>query len=283
MLYICGTPIGNLEDITLRQLNTLKAVDIIAAEDTRHSLKLLNYYNIKCPLISYHHHNKKARSKYLIDQLDQGKKIALITDGGMPAVSDPGWDMVLLCKEMGIQITTVPGPTALISGLVLSGFDTTSFAFEGFLDKKNKRQMNRLVLEERTIILYEAPHKLVKTLLFLQSILGGHRPMATARELTKKFEEISHFTISEAIQYYEKNRPQGEFVLIIQGKEHEERQWDISIKDHVEIYLKKGHTKMEAIKMVAKERGVGKREVYIADVLQKHEYKTQDFCRKTRK
>lgn len=270
-LYLCATPIGNLEDITIRVLNTLKEVDLIAAEDTRHSIKLLNHYEIKTPMTSYHEFNKIDKAKYLVEQLGQGVNIALITDAGTPGISDPGEELVKQAYNANIEVTSLPGPAACITALTLSGLSTRRFAFEAFLpsDKKEKRMiLSELQTETRTIVLYEAPHRLVKTLEELQEALGD-RKITVCRELTKKYETAFCTTIMGAITYYQETPPKGECVLVIEGVSHEQinqeiiDKWvEISIIDHMEIYLEKGIPKKEAMKMVAVDRGVTKREIY---------------------
>lgn len=270
-LYLCATPIGNLEDITFRVIRTLKEVDLIAAEDTRHSIKLLNHYEIKTPMTSYHEFNKKEKGPKLIEQLLQGVSIALITDAGTPGISDPGEDLVKLSIEAGIEVTSIPGPVACITALTLSGLSTRRFAFEAFLpsDKKDKQQvLKELQNETRTIILYEAPHRLLKTLKALSDVLGD-RKITIVKELTKKFENASTFTILEALKYYSEEEPKGEFVLVIEGKPREEmikeeqEQWSsMSLKEHMNLYLKQGMNKKEAMKAVSLDRGVSKRDIY---------------------
>jgi len=267
ILYICGTPIGNLEDITLRQLRIFKEVDLIAAEDTRHTIKLLNYYEIKCPLTSYHEFNKKDKGNEIIKKLLAGKNIALVTDAGMPAISDPGEDIIKLCYDNNILVTTVPGPTAIISALVLSGISSRHYVFEGFLSQNKKdlkESLKRIGEEKRTIVLYESPHRLIKTLEVLKQVLNEDRKLSVIRELTKKHEEVLIFTIEEAILYYKDANPRGEFVLVIEGKQSTSSyEWEnLSIESHVNSYIKLGNTKKEAIKLVAKERNIGKRYVY---------------------
>lgn len=257
MLYICGTPIGNLEDITLRQLRILKEADLIAAEDTRRSLKLLNYYDITKPLVSYHHHNRKSKGDYLLDKLREGLIIALITDGGMPLISDPGAELVSLCRQNNIPVTTVPGPTAFVSAFILSGFNTEAFSFFGF---KSHKELKLLANEEKTMILYEAPHRLTKTLKVLKEILGN-RKIAIVREITKIYEESLFFTLEEGIEYYKSRVPKGEFVIVIEGQKRI-LEWDISVTEHVNMYLQKGFSEKEAIKLTAKDRNLPKREVY---------------------
>lgn len=270
-LYLCATPIGNLEDITLRVLRTLKEVDLIAAEDTRNSIKLLNHFDIKTPMTSYHEYNKIDKAYVLIEKLREGKNIALITDAGTPGISDPGEELAAMCYEAGIEVTSLPGPAACVTALTLSGLPTRRFAFEAFLpmDKKERKTvLNELADETRTIILYEAPHKLVRTLEDLKEALGNRR-MTLCRELTKKHETAFHTTTEELLRFYEKEKPLGECVLVIEGKSRKEIEqesraaWEeISIEEHMEIYEKQGIARKEAMKMVAKDRGVTKREIY---------------------
>lgn len=270
-LYLVATPIGNLEDITMRALRVLNEVDIIAAEDTRQTLKLLNHFEIKKTLVSYHEHNKVEKGNNLVQQLLNGKNIALVTDAGCPGISDPGEDLVKLAVEHRINITMVPGPAALITGLVLSGLSTSRFVFEGFL-AVSKRQRNERLLnlkeETRTVIFYEAPHKLIHTLRDIYKVLGNRR-ISLARELTKKFEEIVRCTIEEAIEKYQNESPRGEFVLIIEGADeraitdNHRKSWEeISLNEHLELYIEQGLDKKEAIKKVAEDRGLSKRDVY---------------------
>ena len=270
-LYLCATPIGNLEDITLRVLRTLKEVDLIAAEDTRNSIKLLNHFDIKTPMTSYHEYNKIDKAYVLIEKMQQGQNIALITDAGTPGISDPGEELAAMCVETGIEVTSLPGPSACITALTLSGLPTRRFAFEAFLpaDKKERKEiLEELAGETRTIILYEAPHRLVRTLEELRGTLGNRR-MTLCRELTKKHETAFRTTIEDLLIYYEKEKPLGECVLVIEGRsrseiEQEARQsWEeISIEEHMEIYEKQGIQRKEAMKLVAKDRGVTKREIY---------------------
>jgi len=272
-LYLVATPIGNLEDITLRAVRVLREADIVAAEDTRQTLKLLNHLNIKKPLVSYYEHNKGVKGGYLIDLLLSGKNVALVSDAGTPGISDPGEDMVRLCVENGINVTMIPGPAALISGLVLSGLPAGRFVFEGFLPVNKRARMERLnslKKETRTIIFYEAPHKMVYTLNDIYSVLGNRR-IALARELTKKFEEITRCTVKEAIEKYGATPPKGEFVLVLEGadesglEDEKRKEWDsLSIKEHYSIYESQGMNKKEAMKKVAEDRGITKREVYKA-------------------
>lgn len=270
-LYICGTPIGNLEDITLRALNTLKEIDLIVAEDTRHTLKLLNFYNIKKKITSYHEHNKKTKGIKLIELLKTGTNIALVSDAGMPCISDPGYELVDLCYKNNISVTSVPGATAVITGLVLSGIETRKFVFEGFLssNKKNRQEdIERLKKEIRTIVIYESPHSLKGTLEDLYNKIGD-RKISIVREMTKKYEEVNITTLKESIKYYETVEPRGEYVLVIEGIDKEElkkeeiSKWDTwTIKEHYNMYLSEGIERKEAMKLVAKDRNLSKREIY---------------------
>lgn len=267
ILYLCGTPIGNLEDITLRALRVLGEVDYIAAEDTRHTLKLLNHFEISKPLISYHEHNKREKGPEIIAMVEQGLKVALVSDAGMPGISDPGADLIILAQNAKIPYTIIPGPSASISALVLSGLPTERFVFEGFLSREKKerqQQISDLKQEERTIILYEAPHRIITTLRDLQIGLGNRR-LSIVRELTKVYEEILATTMDEAVIYYEERTPKGEFVLIIEGVQRTDKQnsfSDISIEEHLREYLQAGMDKKEAVKQVAKDRNIPKNEVY---------------------
>lgn len=270
-LYLCATPIGNLEDMTYRVVRTLGEVDLIAAEDTRNSIKLLNHFEIKTPMTSYHEYNKIEKGKKLVEKLQEGKSIALITDAGTPGISDPGEELVKMCYEAGIEVTSLPGAAACITALTLSGLSTRRFAFEAFLptDKKEKQAvLKELEDETRTIILYEAPHRLVRTLQELLDSLGNRR-ITICRELTKKHETAFQTTLKEAVSYYEINEPKGECVLVLEGKSREEikaeeiARWEeMSIEEHMDYYLNQGIAKKEAMKMVAKDRGIGKRDVY---------------------
>ena len=262
MLYIVGTPIGNLEDMTFRQIKTLKEVDLIAAEDTRHSRKLLNHFEIKTSLTSYHEHNKDTKTDFLIKEMLLGKNIAIITDGGMPIISDPGLEIVEKCHENGIGVTTIPGPTAFVSAFVMSGINSSSFVFEGFLSKKQKKQLESISKEERAVIIYESPHKLLKTLIRLKDALGGDRKIATVREITKLYEEVLTFTLDEAVKYYENNQPMGEFVVVIDGNKQEKEISTVPISEQVDEYIAIGYSKNDAIKQVAKDMDLPKREVY---------------------
>ncbi len=270
-LYLCPTPIGNLEDITLRTLNTLKEVDVIAAEDTRHSIKLLNHFEIKKSLTSYHEHNKREKGKVLIEKMLNGQNIALITDAGMPAISDPGEDLVKLCIENDIEIVALPGPTAFVLALVVSGFSTRRFIFEGFLsqNKKSRREeLEKFKLETRTVIVYESPHRLKELLKDISKILGN-RKLSVSRELTKRYEEIFRGDVDSCIDKFTKEDPRGEFIIVIEGvsedvieSEKKESWVNLSVKEHLLEYMNNGMTKKEAIKAVTKERKVKKNEIY---------------------
>ena len=273
MLYLCATPIGNLEDITFRVLRVLKEVDLIAAEDTRNSIKLLNHFEIKTPMTSYHEFNKYDKAKVLVEKMLEGTNIALITDAGTPGISDPGEELVKQAYEAGIEVTSLPGAVACVTALTLSGLSTRRFAFEAFLpaDKKERAAvLEELKTETRTMILYEAPHRLLKTLKELETVLGNRR-LTICKELTKRHETAFQTTIEEAVAYYEENEPRGEFVMVIEGRSREElkqeaiAQWmELSVEEHMEVYLSQGMEKKEAMKKVAKERGVSKREIYQA-------------------
>lgn len=270
-LFLCATPIGNLEDITFRVLKTLKEVDLIAAEDTRHSIKLLNHFEIQTPMTSYHEYNKVDKAKYLVNLMQEGKNIAVITDAGTPGISDPGEELVRQCFEVGIEVSSLPGPAACITALTMSGLKTRRFAFEAFLpsDKKERQQvLEELKDETRTMIIYEAPHHLVQTLKELESVLGD-RKITQCRELTKKYEEAHQTTIGSLISEYETKEPRGEYVLVIEGKtfkektEEKQKEWEsLSINEHMEYYLDQGIDNKEAMKRVAKDRGVSKRDIY---------------------
>ena len=270
-LFLCATPIGNLGDMTPRVIETLESVDVIAAEDTRNSIKLLNHFNIKTPMTSYHEYNKIEKADTLIAQMQAGKNIALITDAGTPAISDPGEVLVQKCQGAGIVVTSLPGPAACITALTLSGLSTRRFCFEGFLssDKKERKAvLEDLKEESRTMILYEAPHHLKGTLKELYSALGN-RKITLCRELTKKFETIFPTTLGDALEYYESNDPRGEYVLVIEGKSHQQKEeekqasfLEMSIEDHMKMYEDRGIDRKEAMKLVAKERGISKRDVY---------------------
>jgi len=272
-LFLCATPIGNLEDITLRVLRTLKEVDLIAAEDTRNSIKLLNYFNIKTPMTSYHEYNKIEKAHHLVEQMLQGKNVALVTDAGTPGISDPGEELVRICYEEGVEVTSLPGASACILALTLSGLKSRRFCFEAFLpaDKKEKQDiLQELKNETRTIIVYEAPHRLLRTLEELQDTMGNRR-VTVCRELTKKYETAFLTTFEEAIAYYKMQEPKGECVLVIEGrdrlemKQEEQRLWqEITIQEHMDHYLATGMERKEAMKCVAKDRGISKRDVYQA-------------------
>lgn len=270
-LYLCATPIGNLEDMTFRVIRTLKEVDLIAAEDTRNSIKLLNHFGIQTPMTSYHEYNKYEKGRKLVEKLLEGQDIALITDAGTPGISDPGEELVKMCYESGIPVTSLPGAAACITALTISGLSTRRFAFEAFLpsDKKEREQiLKEMETETRTMIVYEAPHRLVKTLkLFLERL--GNRKITVCRELTKRHETALAVTLEEAVAHYEANPPKGECVLVIEGKSREEareeerKQWEeMTIEDHMEVYTKQGMDKKSAMKAVAKDRGVSKRDIY---------------------
>jgi len=270
-LYLCATPIGNLQDMTPRVIETLRIADLIAAEDTRNSIKLLNHFEIHTPMTSYHEYNKVEKAKQLISLLQEGKNIALITDAGTPAISDPGEVLVRMCHENQVPVTSLPGPAACITALTLSGLSTRRFCFEGFLpgDKKERKNvLEELAAETRTIILYEAPHHLVQTLEEVYGYLGDRR-ITLCRELTKKFETIMPTTLTQALAYYGRETPRGEYVLVLEGKSREElRQEEIasweamSIEEHMDHYEQQGLDHKSAMKKVAKDRGVGKREIY---------------------
>ena len=270
-LYLVSTPIGNLGDISPRALEILGSVDLIAAEDTRRTVQLLNHFEISKPLTSYHEHNKRAKGEYIISLLKEGKNIAQVSDAGTPAISDPGEDLVKLCIENDITVTSIPGPAALINALILSGLDTSRFAFEGFLsvNKRSRREHLDLVKNDtHTLIFYEAPHKLKATLADMCSTFGADRRIALVRELTKLHEEILRMTLGEAMQYYEENNPRGEYVLVIEGAreaagDEDEIWWTgLDICGHVDKYIEKGMSSKEAIKQTATDRGVPKRDVY---------------------
>lgn len=271
MLYLCATPIGNLGDMTPRVVETLRQVDVIAAEDTRNSIKLLNHFEINTPMTSYHEYNKVEKAHQLIAKMQEGQDIALITDAGTPAISDPGEVLVAMCHEAGIQVTSLPGPAACITALTLSGLNTRRFCFEGFLpaDKKEKALvLGDLKEESRTMILYEAPHHLVKTLQELYETLGNRR-ITLCRELTKKFETVLPTTLEEALAKYEAEEPRGEYVLVLEGKSFSQKKeeaiktWEeMTIEEHMAYYEAQGMDNKSAMKQVAKDRGVGKREIY---------------------
>ena len=270
-LYLCATPIGNLEDITYRVVRTLNEVDLIGAEDTRNSIKLLNHFDIKTPMTSYHEFNKYDKAKQLVEMMKEGKNIAIITDAGTPGISDPGEEVVRQCFEAGIQVTSLPGPAACITALTMSGQKTRRFCFEAFLPKDKKEKvavLEELKNETRTIIIYEAPHRLARILKELRETLGN-RQLTLCRELTKKYEEADKTTIDQAIEKYNEKEPRGEYVLVIEGKAQEEIQeenkqkWEsMTIEEHMEYYISQGNDKKSAMKLVAKDRGVSKRDIY---------------------
>lgn len=270
-LYLVPTPIGNLKDITLRALEVLKMVDVVACEDTRQSLKLLNHFNIKKTLISYHKHNENGKSEDIIEMLKEDKNIAIISDAGTPGISDPGEVIVKKCIEENIDFEVLTGATAITTALVYSGLDTTKFIFRGFLPRENKDRkpiIDDLVNRTETLIFYEAPHRILNTLEFLYENLGD-RKVAICRELTKMYEDIIRMTLGEAIKYYKENSPRGEYVLVLEGKSLEELQeeerskWNnLSVEEHIKTYIEEGFSKKDAIKKVAKDREMPKSEVY---------------------
>ena len=273
-LYLCATPIGNLEDMTFRCIRVLKEADVIAAEDTRNSIKLLNHFEIKTPMTSYHEFNKVEKARVLVEKMLKGETVALITDAGTPGISDPGEELVRQCIEAGIKVTPVPGAAACINALIMSGMPTRRFCFEAFLpsDKKEKADvLEQLKAEQRTIIIYEAPHRMLRTLTELESALGGMRKIAVCKELTKRHETVYRDTISGALGYYTANEPKGEYVLVIEGRspkellEEKRAAWDdMSIEEHFNMYVSQGMDKKDAMKLVAKDRGVSKRDIYNA-------------------
>ncbi|HHT97513.1 MAG TPA: 16S rRNA (cytidine(1402)-2'-O)-methyltransferase [Clostridiales bacterium] len=277
-LYLCATPIGNLDDITIRVINTLKEVDLVAAEDTRHSMRLLNHFNINTPMTSYHEHNKIEKGKDLIKKLQDGINIALITDAGTPAISDPGEELVAMALDADVTVTSLPGPSACITALTLSGLPTRRFVFEAFLPSKKKELqgvLEELKNETRTIIIYEAPHRLKKTLKSLYESLGD-RKTTIVRELTKRYETIIQTTLKEANSHYKDNEPRGEFVIIIKGKEYSDieneniKKWEsLDIEEHMQYYFDLGNDKKDSMKKVAKDRGLSKRDVYNS-LIKKH-------------
>lgn len=270
-LYLCPTPIGNLEDITFRTLNTLKEVDLIAAEDTRHTLRLLNHFEIKKPLTSYHEHNKQEKGKVLIEKILNGETIALVTDAGMPAISDPGEDLVKLAIEHNIEIIALPGPTAFVLALVLSGFSTRRFIYEGFLSqnkKERREELKKFKAETRTVIIYESPHRIKELLKDIETVLGN-RNISISRELTKKYEEIFRGDIFSSIKKFNEEAPRGEFIVVLEGISQEkieekakEKLSEMSIKEHLILCMNEGLTKKQAIKEVSKQRKLHKNIVY---------------------
>lgn len=273
-LYLCATPIGNLEDMTFRCIRVLKEADVIAAEDTRNSIKLLNHFEIKTPMTSYHEFNKVEKARVLVEKMLKGETVALITDAGTPGISDPGEELVRQCIEAGIKVTPVPGAAACINALIMSGMPTRRFCFEAFLPSGKKEKadvLEQLKAEQRTIIIYEAPHRLLRTLTELESALGGMRKIAVCKELTKRHETVYRDTISGALGYYTANEPKGEYVLVIEGRspkellEEKRAAWDdMSIEEHFNMYVSQGMDKKDAMKLVAKDRGVSKRDIYNA-------------------
>ena len=271
MLILVATPIGNLEDITFRAVECLKGADLIACEDTRHSRILLDHYEIRTPVTSYHEHHKYDKAAELVLKMQQGLNVAVITDAGTPGISDPGEELVKQALAAGIKVTSLPGPSAVITALSMSGLSSRRFVFEGFLPpekKERKAALARLKGETRTIVMYEAPHRIRKTLEELEGVLG-ERQIRICRELTKKFEEVLAFTIPEAIAYFEENEPRGEMVVIIKGMDEEEAKeaaasvWqDLSVREHVDLYMQKGMDEKEAMKAAAADRGVSKRDIY---------------------
>lgn len=270
-LYLCGTPIGNLEDVTLRVLRILKEADLIAAEDTRQTVKILNHFDIKKPMVSYHEHNRFEKGPELVEKMKEGINIALVTDAGMPGVSDPGEDLVRLCISEGIEVEAIPGVTASITALVLSGFSTGRFVFEGFLPREGRerrKEMEYLKTETRTVIIYESPHRVKDTLKDLYDNLGS-RGVAVCRELTKKFEEVIRLELPEAAVLYDNETPKGEYVIVLEGRskdeliQEERKTWDsVSIEDHIDIYIKEGLSRKDAMKKAARDRGLSKRDIY---------------------
>lgn len=266
-LYLVATPIGNLSDLSARALKVLSEVDLIAAEDTRNTLRLLTYFGISKPVVSYYEYNKAEKGEYILNRLKSGESCALVTDAGTPAISDPGEDMVRLCAENNIPVTSIPGCCAAVTALSLSALSTSRFVFEGFLQgskSEKKSRLEELSILKQTVILYEAPHRLRETLAVLYECFG-ERKIALCRELTKINEEIMRTTLSEAIKHYEKNDPRGEYVLVIEGasEKKDDAFWkDMSVREHVEYYIKLGNEKMAAIKLAAKDRGVGKNSIY---------------------
>ena len=270
-IYLVATPIGNLSDITFRAIETLKEVDFIAAEDTRQTLKLLNHFNIKKPLLSYHEHNKKESGEKIINEVLEGKSAAVVTDAGTPGVSDSGSDLVKLCIQNGIEVYSIPGAAAFLYALIVSGIDTSKFVFEGFLPKKageRKLRYEKLKDEDRTIIFYESPHRIKKTLDEFVEVFGD-RPCAICRELTKIHEEVLRVTLKEAVEIYKEREPKGEFVIVLCGKskeemvkEKQESFEELTIEEHIKKYMKEGLTKKEAVKKVSEDRAIPKSEVY---------------------
>ena len=271
-LYLCATPIGNLEDMPVRGIRIMQEADLIAAEDTRNSIKLMNHFNIKTPMTSYHEYNKVEKAVALVGKIQMGQTVVLITDAGTPGISDPGEELVRQCVEAGIEVLSIPGPAACINALIISGLPTRRFVFEAFLpsDKKDRAYvLSELENETRTMIIYEAPHRLVKTLNELMGVFGENRKVAVCKELTKKHETVYRATLKEAIDYYTENEPRGEYVLVIEGRDRQEiikkeqESWlTMTVEEHLAHYMNSGVDKKEAMKLVAKDRGVSKREIY---------------------
>ncbi len=271
-LYLCATPIGNLEDITLRVLRILKEADLIAAEDTRQTIKLLNHFEIKTPIVSYHEHNKYQKTPVLVKELLEGKNIALVTDAGTPAISDPGAELALAAYEAGAAVTSLPGASAVITALTLSGLNTRNFAFEGFLPQEKKeraRVLERLKTSTYTTVFYEAPHRLTKTLELVAQVISPGRKIAVCRELTKRHETVLQCSLAEAIHYFQENELRGEFVFVLEGEDaavleqQEQKKWEsIPLEEHMEQYLSQGMDRKEAMRAVAKDRGMTKNQVY---------------------
>ena len=270
-LYLCATPIGNLDDITFRVVETLKSVDLIAAEDTRHTLGLLNHFDIKAKLTSYHEHNKYEKAIELVEKMQEGLNVALVTDAGTPGISDPGEELVKECYKAGIEVTSLPGASAIVVALSMCGLSSRRFVFEGFLpaDKKERKEaLNRLEGEIRTIVIYEAPHRITKTLKELLETLGN-RNIRICKELTKIHEKVLALTLEEAINFFEESEPKGEMVIVIEGADEEEliaekrkSFEEKSMQEHVNMYIEQGMDEKDAMKQVAKDRGIAKRDVY---------------------
>ncbi len=274
MLYLVATPIGNMDDMTFRAIETLKSVDLIACEDTRTSRKLLDHFDIHTPVTSYHEFNKIDKAEYLLERLGAGENVAVITDAGLPGISDPGEELVAMCYERGLEVTTIPGACAAVTAITMSGQSSRRFSFEAFLPKDKKertRVLEEMSRDTRTLIVYEAPHHLKKTLVELRDALGGDRGITLCRELTKKFEEKDKTTIDGAIAEYEEREPRGEYVLVIEGKSKEavvkeaQAAWEeMSLSEHLAYYTNQGMDKKTAMKEMAKDRGVSKRDIYNA-------------------
>lgn len=280
-LYLCATPIGNLGDISRRALEVLETVDMVAAEDTRRTVQLLNHFGISKPLTSYHEHNKREKGEYIVSLLAAGKNVCLVSDAGTPAISDPGEDLVGLCIARGLPVTSVPGPVAAVNALILSGLPARRFAFEGFLSvnkRHRKAHLDSIKDDPHTLIFYEAPHKLKYTLADMCAAFGGERRIALARELTKLHEEVLRMTLAEAVKYYEDTAPRGEYVIIVEGAQEKAETahwWDgLSIAEHVDSYVEKGMSSKDAVKETAKDRGVPKREVYQVYHVEEQEART---------